>query len=330
MKFIKSYDYFIKEELIGGPEKSSIVSTRSGKQKMNFSLADINMFTKIFNSDPLKLKEFLQYELRNLNIENLKFISGGAIGLAFEWKDKVIKITTDVTEKKGVQKMLSLTPGDKVIPGFAKYYWIEEIDLPESAWKKDDRTFTDEQEEKLKKQRLNKTGVLLTPEEIEDRKSISKIKKAYVICLDKIRVLDEDEKEIAFALFMLFRSGYLKAEESEDKLKYKMSKFYQWAVSDEDNYSEDEYNNNGFDKWFIFSGIKPGITKETLFGTKQNEPIFKNKWINFGYKRFSNFSNQLIRIYKTGASLGIPISDLHEGNLGYRGDPQELVAFDCM
>jgi hypothetical protein len=330
MKFIKSYDYFIKEELISGPEKSSIVVTRSGKQKMNFSGADINMFTKIFNSDPLKLKEFLQDKLRNLNIENLKFISGGAIGLAFEWKDKVIKVTTDDSEKEGVQKMLSLTSGDKVIPGFAKYYWIEEIDLPESSWKKDDRTFTDEQEEKLKKQRLNKKGVLLTPEEIESRKSISKITKAYVICLDKIRVLDEDEKEIAFALFMLFRCGYLKAGESDDKLKDKMNKFYQWVLSNEDYYQEDEYIKNGFDKKFIFSGINPGISKITLFGTKQNESKFKPKWINFGEYKFTEFSNQLIVIHKTGSSLGIPTSDLHQDNLGYRVDSKELVAFDCM
>ena len=329
MKFIKSYDYFIKEELISGPNRSSLVVKGSdGRQRMNFSGVDINMFTKIFNSDPLKLKEFLQDKLRNLNIRDLKFISGGAIGLAFEWRDKVIKITTDDSEKKGVEKMLSLTPGNKVLPGFAKYYWIKEIDLPKTSWTKDDRTFTDEQEEKLKKQRIS-GSILLTPEEIESRKSISKIKKAYVICLEKIRVLDEDEKEIAFAIFMLFRCGYLKDDEEESNLE-KLNKFYQWVISYDQIYQEDEYIKNGFDKKIIFSGVKPGITKVTLFGTKMNESKYKPKWIIFGEDKFLRFSKQLITIRKTGSSLGIPTSDIHENNLGYRGDPEELVAFDCM
>lgn len=330
MKFIKSYDYFIKEELISGPNRSSLVVKGSdGRQRMNFSRVDSNMFTKIFNSDPLKLKEFMQDSLRDINIENIQFIAGGAIGLAFKWKDKVLKITTELSEKEGVEKMIQLTPGDETLPGFAKYYWIKEIELPESTWKKDSAFITDEEEEKIKKQRSS-GNILLTPDEIVSRKKLGKMKKAYIICLDNVRILDDSEKEIAFTVFMLFTKGYLRRLESEDRIIEKLNKIYEWILSDEDEYVESEYLSRGLDKEFIFSGVKPGINKVSFFGSKQNEAKHKHKWTNLGKDRFLDFCEQIVRIYKGGTSLGIPTSDIHEDNLGYRGNSKELVAFDCM
>ena len=118
MKYLKLFEFFINEELVTGLKTNS---------------EDSNIFLNIFNSDPLKLREFIQSQL---NLQNLKFIAGGAIGLAFLWKNKVLKFTTDLNEKRGVEKMIELSNGDGKIPGFAKYYWIKEVSIPETNIKK--------------------------------------------------------------------------------------------------------------------------------------------------------------------------------------------------
>lgn len=250
---------------------------------MNFDEVDKNVFTKIFNSDPLKLKEFLQNSLRNLNIENVKFITGGAMGLAFEWGDKVLKITSDASEKISVEKMLN-----KNLPGFAEYYWIKEVDLPKN--------------------------------------SPGKTTKAYIICLDKLKVLDDNEKEIAATIYMLFRSGYLNDEESEKQLNDKLYKIYNWIISDEEVYGGNDYDR---EKYYV-SEKEKGITKKALFGQDGNNSNLITIWKEFGEDRFKEFTNQYIKIRKTAKVNRIPTDDLHQDNLGYKGNTKVLVAFDCM
>ena len=312
---IKRYLNFIREELV------------YGKNMKPFAINNPdNIFTTVFNSDPLKLKEFIQDKLK---LDNLKFIAGGSIGLAFEWKDKVIKFTTDEGEKVGVEKMMKLA-GDKSIPGFAKYFWIKEVSLPESQWRKFSQRSTAEEESKIKKQRnLRKSGEksdLLGPEEVEKRKSESKIKRAYVICLEKLKTLDKNESEIAHLIFLLISHQYLKP--NDDNL-HKLKSLIGWIKSDDDEYQEEEFLKMGLDKTPIFSTYSPGLNKKGFFSSDENTmKNYQNIWRSVSDEMFLYFSGKMLNIYKSGQKLGIPTSDIHENNIGYRND--ELVAFDCM
>jgi hypothetical protein len=66
-------------------------------------LTDKTAVSSIFNYDPLTLKEFIQTEFK---LSNLKYLGGGAMGLAFLWGDKVIKVTTDKSEKENIEYMI--------------------------------------------------------------------------------------------------------------------------------------------------------------------------------------------------------------------------------
>jgi len=55
---------------------------------------------------------------------------------------------------------------------------------------------------------------------------------------------------------------------------------------------------------------------------------YEKMWNGISTKYFIDFSIKMLNIYKSGKKLGIPTSDIHENNLGYRDG--ELVAFDCM
>jgi hypothetical protein len=311
MKRIKKFkNFFIGEELV---TKLKVTNTH-------------NIFSSIFNSDHLKLKEFIQ---KSIGVENLKFIAGGAIGLAFDWKDKVIKFTTDLNEKRGVEKMMQLSSGDKKISGFAKYYWIKEVDLPGGNWKKNSPDTAD-QIDRLSKQRiLSKSGTksqLLTPDEIEVRKKTEVVKKAYIICLEKLQMLNKVESEMAHLVFLLIKHGYLDPKIDNSG---RLSSLLEWINSDREEYNEPDYLKLGIDKVPIFSSFEAGITKRSIFSdddaTRKN---YESMWRGVSKRDFLDFSNKMISLYREGDKLGIPTSDIHEGNIGWRGD--ELVAFDCM
>ena len=55
---------------------------------------------------------------------------------------------------------------------------------------------------------------------------------------------------------------------------------------------------------------------------------YEKMWSEISTNYFINFSIKILNIYEYGNKLGIPTSDIHENNLGYRDN--ELVAFDCM
>jgi len=147
MKYLKLFESYIFENMTSG----RVSSFMAEELVTGMNLADSNIFSALFNSDSLKLREFIQSEL---NLQNLKFIAGGAIGLAFLWKDRVLKFTTDLSEKSGVEKMIELS-GDSKLPGFAKYYWIKEVSLPETNFRKFVSNTTAEEESKIKKQNQN-------------------------------------------------------------------------------------------------------------------------------------------------------------------------------
>lgn len=317
MKYINSYLDFINEELVTKLDPKTH-----------------NVFSSIFNSDKLRLKEFIQ---KSIGLENLSFISGGAIGLAFQWGDKVIKFTTDISEKEGVERMIEISPEGSKIPGFVKYYWIKEVRLPEGSWRKSGKNITADLEDKVINQRkISKTGqktTLLSPEEVENRKSDKKMKTAFIICLEKIETLNKVDSEIAHFIYLLIKPppnseamNYIGPNIKNDN---RLKSLIRWLKSDEEEYKEPEYLKMGLDKVSIFSSFTKGLTKKAIFSEDdETKKKFEQIWDSVSESYFIEFANKMINIYEQGLKLGIPVSDIHEGNMGWRGD--ELVAFDCM
>lgn len=226
---------------------------------------------------------------------------------------------------------------DSKIPGFAKYYWIKEVNLPEGSWKKTTLGTPIDLESKISNQRkLSKSGErasLLSPEEIELRKSDRKTKTAFVICLEKIRTLNKIDSEIAHFIYLLIKPppgskqmNYIGPNIKNDN---RLKSLIKWIKSDEEEYKEPDYLKMGLDKISIFSSFTKGLTKKAIFSDDEETRMkYKEIWDKVSESYFIDFANKMISIYEQGIKLGIPTSDIHEGNIGWRGD--ELVAFDCM
>lgn len=342
MKILKYFDW-ISEELVTGKEN----------KPFNIDELTFNVFVTVFNGDKLKLKEFIQSKFP---LKNLKFIAGGGYGLAFEWDNKVIKFSTDENEANGVKKMLELGK----IPGFAKYFWIKEIELPKSMWKKNYHSQKDqllkeleiirqnksneknqdkienleqEEKEKIKKYKeLQSTGLPKKNEWGDEHSQQPKMKKCFIICLEKLKMLDEKDKEIAHFIFQLM------ANPPEAKQKYlipvsdnrfKLESLIKWIKSDEEEYRETEFVEKGLHDVCIFSTFHKGLTKKSYFSDDEKTVAkYKKLWTEISNEHFIDFATKMINIYKKGNELGIPTSDIHENNLGYSGN--ELVTFDCM
>lgn len=335
--YIKKFRHFLNEEVIIG----------KNDKPLNLDEKTRNRFVKIFNSDTLAVKQFIQ---KQSGEKNLRYLGGGGIGLAFLTDEgKVLKFTADEYEKKGVERMLELAPGDEILPGFAKYYWIKGVDLPVSDWSKSSYRFsfktTHEQDvnriEQLRQiqgrlkskdldparryeleqrlQRLKK----LNQEFVDRRKLNKKVDKVYIICLENLKLLNKIESEIVHNIFLFMSEGYLNPGDEDNRRK--LSEFYDWLQNDQEIYTEPTFINGGFDKKSIVSR-RPGLTKSNFFGTNDD---YKKLWrdeISKSY--FLEFISKVLTVYARAKLLEIPSRDIHEGNLGFRGD--ELVAFDCM
>lgn len=364
---IKSYLDFIKEEFVWGLDK------------LNKETA--NIFKDVFNGDISQLRQFLQINLPN---QNLKYAGAGCIGLAFNWykpkrlnseftsekfigkditdsKEKIIKFTADLGEAGGAKKLVELCQSGE-IPGFAQYYWIKEIDIPEKNWwsgtlgpptpwqqmKKGDSftySFTGGSGEKNPKEIHSREGDMIKQigkekyKEVVDksrRDAAGKMKKAYIICLEKVKMIDDVDQEMTQLISNLMTSDgdrknlegkYLNPNLSETILENRLSNLYNWIKNDEEVYKEDDFVRLGLDKAQIMARSILGLTKECFFGNPRNMKLFYI-WKCLPKKRFLDFSLKMINLYRIGKENGIPTSDIHGGNIGWRGD--ELVAFDCM
>lgn len=109
----------------------------------------------------------------------------------------------------------------------------------------------------------------------------------------------------------------------------RLKSLIKWLKSDEEEYKEPDYLKMGLDKISIFSSFTKGLTKKAIFSDDEETRMkYKEIWDKVSESYFIDFANKMISIYEQGIKLGIPTSDIHEGNIGWRGD--ELVAFDCM
>jgi len=333
MKILRYID-FTNEELVYGFKKKL------------FDEKTAVCFKDIFNNDPLSLKSFIQSVLPN---QNLKYLGAGCQGLAFQWvnpkplsqdflkkdyfgytpdsnKELVLKFTANLGEKEGSKKLIELT-NSKDIKEFLKYYWIKEVDLPESnvwsrtlgpqlPWQKTKYPISDREDIKTR------MGDMLQYNSEEDIKRFVdtkrkagtvKIERAYIVCLEKLtRTLNEQEKCVIEVLLLWmknptttnFQKGPLDFElPNEEKIK----DIYKFVMFDDEeiipDYTEDEV------------GIGLELKKR-----------FREQNISNDF--FIDFTKKVCEVYTSGLKNKIPINDIHGDNLGYRGE--ELVAFDCM
>lgn len=357
---VKSFHQFISEELVYG-----------FKSKL-FDKGTANCFKDIFQNDPLKLKEYIQV---NLPGQNLKYGGAGCVGLAFLWtnpkplpkefyeegfygtkdlpkENLVIKFTTNLGEVEGSKKLIDISSnGPK--PGFARYYWIKEVDLPESNWwsrtlgpqlpwqhmkkargndpeNQGEYSFTTKEGDKETKPIKTREGDFLGWNKKKDYKRFIdikkkagtlKMKKAYIVCLEQLKLLNSIEEELV-VFTRDFLTGF--GEQSGNVSKN------QYLIPGEDNTNKlskiyDFLKSNDQELTIEIGGKKKVITKKQLWGDeaetrKLDDSVTKDFFIEF--------SNKVIDLYDKGSKMGVPTNDLHGGNMGYRGD--ELVGFDCM
>lgn len=357
---LKSFDQFVSEELVYG-----------FKSKL-FDRGTANCFKDIFQNDPLKLKEFIQTSLPG---QNLKYGGAGCVGLAFLWinpkplpkefyeegfygtkelpkENLVLKFTTNLGEVEGSKKLIDLSAGGPE-PGFARYYWIKEIDLPESNWwsrtlgpqlpwqqmkkargndpeNQGEYTFTTKEGDKETKPIKTREGDFLGWNKKKDYKRFIDIKKkagtlkmtkAYIVCLEQLKLLTETEENLV-TMTRNFLTGFGNQTGPTVENQYlipgednteKLGKIYDFMKSDSPEFVAEV----GKNKWVI--------TKKQLWGDRADTMVLDD---SITKDFFIEFSNKVIDLYEKGGKRGVPTNDLHGGNMGYRGE--ELVGFDCM
>lgn len=132
----------------------------------------------------------------------------------------------------------------------------------------------------------------------------------YVICMEKLKMLSNEDKNMFVILRDLFENNFLNLKQNNDD---KLKQIYNWFISSNDKFYDEK-------KECI-------LDKESIFGNKIKQGIdyWKNK---INPEMFINFSEKMKNVYLSGNENGIDLDDFHADNTGYnsKGD---LVAFDC-
>lgn len=327
MKKIKLFNQFISEEIVTG--LSSTYNNITTNLIKNIDKKDANVFKDTFNNDILKLKEFIQFHMKN---QNLKFIGSGSIGLAFEWLEskplddtfytdiigektfdnlnKVIKFTTVSNEIEGAKKLIEKNSTKNL----AKYFWIKKINLPpQNWWSKLLGPQTPEEKTKypLKnkphiKSRIQSLKYTLGDKEVDELfkkyqsfKKDSKLKIAYLICIEKVSPITLNQKTIANTLQELY-----------------LYKKYNPTTSNKQNLE------------LVWNNLNISSAWKNIVNMRLEQDHLKDNFTNITKQEFIDFGLQYIEVYKSLYKLDIPINDIHGGNLGWRNN--ELVTFDVM
>lgn len=332
---IKKYFQFISEELVSNISKIKLDTS--------------NTFKDIFTNDVLLLRQFIQ---ENMPGQNLKYLGAGCIGLAFKWlkssllpddfykkgfigektpdsSGKIIKFSASLEEFEGSKKLIEKNGG----PGFAKYYWIKEVELPHNQrysstlgapapWhygkKSGDTSLRTRMGDQLQHN---------PPEQfqkwIDDKKQKGTVKmdKSYLICIEELKMLNKVEENLGHLLHQLYcRKCW------NDEGNVKKSSMVR------------KFGSNDFNLDPLLDGEKLDRRLHEIWNDKENlsktakqrfggdyERIIKEIF-DLGESEFVDFAKKYCRIHKEAGD--IPTSDIHGGNMGWRGS--ELVAFDCM
>jgi len=309
-KRIKNYKSFINEELVHGFEKDL------------WKELDDNHLKKIFRNNSLSLREFMGSFISS---QNLELIGAGISGLAFEWKPpynlpenfyqkgfygerfsgpSILKISPYEKEAESVKSIMEINKGKK-IEGFVKYYWVKELVIPKElqlskilmGFSKND-----------KKKMISDIPLFKkTIDNYREMEESTKFKKFYIICMEKVNLLSQEEKNLA---------NFWRRINGIDK------GFFDKLVKDN---SESRLETI----WDIIKGNKVNFLKSMFTRNEYTIIELYKKFISnstLSKSQFMDFSKQVLNIYKNGKEMNIEIDDLHGNNLGWSGS--NLVAFD--
>jgi hypothetical protein len=247
-------------------------------------MKDINILFKLFKHNDENIKELIQKIINNINnnIKITEYLGSGVMGYAFSTNlNTVIKITIDDFEAINSQYLIN-----NKLKNFAKYYWVYKINILDY--------------------------IETTDTEIIENKFI------YILNMEKLKMLNDKEKEIVWLLNRRF------FESKKDK--YLVGFFV----------NDFKYNDfvkiNDLDKLkLLYKNIKTNnINKSHHFelSDKTVKSFSFNKKIinNLSFDELKNIYNIMLKIYKEANENNMFIIDLHGGNLGY--NDCGIVSFD--
>lgn len=310
-----------------------------------------NKTIKLFNRDRLNFRNFVQTILPNVN---LKYLGGGAMGVAFvpignytlptdftqnnffgvippENTSVVFKFTANSTEVEKIKKLIE-KPNN---PGLVNYYWIKEVDVPSelqysTTYGPPNDTLKDERKTQWIKQTLNRywetpepqrKDFKLTPQEIKvgekklnnllrkkQKENITKFKKLYIVCLDKINPIPKELKSILSFCFNYYY--WIQFEHKKENVKgYRNYKPISVIRS---NYLSD--------RWMRYFYFKIVLRREVENRTiSSNLPTYEEfvQW-------FPKLLSAIEKVYNVDKAK---VLDLHSGNMGM-DDNGDIVFFD--
>jgi len=310
-----------------------------------------NNTIQLFNRDRLNFRNFIQNILPNVN---LKFLGGGAIGVAFvpignytlptDFTQNnfygvipqgntpvVFKFTANSSEVEKIKNLID-KPNN---PGLVNYYWIKEVDLPSelqysTTYGPSKDVLKDERRTQWIKQRLGRywdtpepqrKDFKLTPEEIKtgERK------------LNKILLRKQEEKRTKFK--KLYIVCLDKINRIPPKLKQILNfcfRYYYWI-----QFEHKKENVKGYRNFKPISVIRSNYLNDRVMQYFYYKIVLRKDVENLTmssnqptYEEFVQWFPKLLlaieKVYSVGKAKTF---DLHDGNMGL-DDNGNIVFFD--
>jgi len=310
-----------------------------------------NNTIQLFNRDRLNFRNFIQNILPNVN---LKFLGGGAIGVAFvpignytlptdftqnnfygvippKNTPVVFKFTANSTEVKKIKNLIE-KPNN---PGLVNYYWIKEVDLPSelqysTTYGPSKDLSKDERKTQWIKQETNRYWETPEPQR-KDFKLTPKEIKAGERKLNNELLRKQKEKRTKFK--KLYIVCLDKINRIPPELKPILNfcfRYYYWIqfehkkenVKGYRNFKpisviRSNYLNDRAMRYFYYKIV---LRKDVEYGTmSSNQPTYEEfvQW-------FPKLLSAIEKVYRVGKAKTF---DLHDGNMGL-DDNGNIVFFD--
>jgi hypothetical protein len=247
-------------------------------------MKNINILFKLFKHNIENVKEIIQKIINNIdeNIKITEYLGSGVMGYAFSTNlNTIIKITTDDFEAINSQYLIN-----NKLKNFAKYYWVYKINIL-------DYIETDDNE-------------------------IIENKFIYILNMEKLKMLNETEKEITWLLNKRFfeskKDKYLVGFFVND---FKYDEFIKINDLNKLKILYEHIKTNDINKSYHFE-----LSNKTIGNFSFNKKIINN----ISFDELKNIYDIMLRIYKEANENNMFIIDLHCGNLGY--NDLGMVSFD--
>lgn len=277
-----------------------------------------NRVRDVFTGDILSLKEFIAQNFKN---QDLVLLGSGDQGFAFDWikpkplseeftktgfisadstndVEKVIKLTSSLKEAEIIKSYVRKFKG-KPVPGLARYFWIKEIHLPKNRqW-----SAIFGPPKGYERERNLEASVHTQIAKIMQH---AKVDKIWLICLEKLRLLNEKETKI-----------------------WDFLTIYDWSLMSNKNKFNRETCYELWE-WLVGPTWETNFQKGILKISEENKKYYKDNFLHYEVTKNELFRwiKRYFTLFENEKKYGFSTWDLHANNLGFRGN--ELVVFDCL